>query len=370
MHDRRRGLTPLVFAIAATFATAANVHAFSGGITTFSFGAGGCNSCHFGGTIPTVMLTGPTTVLPSSSNEFTFQVFEVGSQTHAGLNVSALDGVLTTGGGNSANTQVLVGTGSRNEITHTGPKMAAAGVTTFSFFWTAPASFNNISLNAWGNAVNFNGTSAGDAAQFASLEVLNALGTTTPTPTPTATPLTCDAAPIAGCRTPAIGQKAFLLLKDQPDDNKDKLIWKWIKGSATAKVPDFGTPLTTTDYLLCVYDGTSTKIAEGLAPANGLCNASNPTACWSDKPTGFKYKDKDLTPHGLQQILLKEGLVEKAKIIVKGKGLNLDMPSMPVTQPLTVQLRNGAGVCWEAVYSSPAIKNEMGPPGFFKDKAD
>ncbi len=67
---------------------------------------------------------------------------------------------------------------------------------------------------------------------------------------------------------------------------------------------------------------------------------------------------------------MKEGLVEKAKIIVKGKGLNLDMPTIPVTQPLTVQLINGDGVCWEAVYSAPPTKNQAGPPGLFKDKAD
>ena len=197
--------------------------------------------------------------------------------------------------------------------------------------------------------------------------------TETPTPTETATPTpitpTCGLGPIAGCRTPAVGQKAFLLLKDQLDDNKDKLIWKWLKGSATAKIPDFGTPVTTTDYLLCVYDGGG-FLTSALAPADGLCNAASPTACWADKPTGFKYKDKDLTPAGLQQILLKEGIATKAKIIVKGKGLNLGMPSIPVTQPITVQLLNGDGVCWEAIYSAPPIKNQVGPPGLFKDKAD
>lgn len=193
--------------------------------------------------------------------------------------------------------------------------------------------------------------------------------TTTTTPTPTATP-TCGAAPVAGCRTPAVGQKALLLLKDQADSTKDKLIWKWIKGSATSKVPDFGTPLTSTSYILCIYDSTPALISSAVAPADELCNVASPTACWADKPTGFKYKDVDLTPNGVQQILLKEGLAEKAKIIVKGKGANLVMPSMPLSQPVTVQLRNSTGVCWEAVYSAPAIKNEAGPPGQFKDKAD
>jgi len=35
-----------------------------------------------------------------------------------------------------------------------------------------------------------------------------------------------------------------------------------------------------------------------------------------------------------------------------------------------VQLVNTAGVCWEAVFSDPPIKNQSGLPGLFKDKAD
>ncbi len=68
---------------------------------------------------------------------------------------------------------------------------------------------------------------------------------------------------------------------------------------------------------------------------------------------------------------MKEGLVAgKAKIILKGKGLLLDDPAIPVTQPVTAQLMNSNGVCWEAVYSAPALKNTAGPPPQFKDKAD
>ena len=72
----------------------------------------------------------------------------------------------------------------------------------------------------------------------------------------------------------------------------------------------------------------------------------------------------------MQQILLKEGAAGKAQIIVKGKGSDLDPPSPPLTQPVTVQLVNSAGFCWEAVYSTPALQNTAGPPGQFKDKAD
>jgi hypothetical protein len=195
--------------------------------------------------------------------------------------------------------------------------------------------------------------------------------TPTPTATPTVTPTpTCGSAPEAGCRTPAIGLKAFLYLKDDAtDDSKDKLIWKWIKGSATSKIPDFGTPLSSTSYLLCLYDATG-LLSSAVAPPGGICNVARPGPCWQEKTTSFKYKDKDLTPEGLLQVLLKEGEVEKAKIIVIGKGLNLDMPTMPLTQPVTVQIKNTEGVCWEAKYSGICTNNEMGPPGKFKCKAD
>ncbi len=87
---------------------------------------------------------------------------------------------------------------------------------------------------------------------------------------------------------------------------------------------------------------------------------------------GFDYKDKDLTPDGIEQLKLKEGLAAgQASIQLKGKGTPLDDPTYPIAQPVTVQLHNTtSGLCWEAVYGAPATKNTAGPPGQFKDKAD
>jgi hypothetical protein len=197
--------------------------------------------------------------------------------------------------------------------------------------------------------------------------------TPTLTPTPTATPLTCPGGPVAGCRTPAVGEKATLQYKDSSaDDAKDQLQWKWIKGSVTAKA-DFGNPLAATSYQLCIYDGASTLLFDATIPPGGLCGASNPKPCWKDKPKGFDYNDKDLTAGGINQLKLQEGLVAgKAQIQVKAKGTLLDDPALPFGQPVTVQLHNTEnGVCWGAVYGFPATKNLAGPPtGTFKDKAD
>ncbi len=192
--------------------------------------------------------------------------------------------------------------------------------------------------------------------------------TVTPTPLPTPS---CGSAPIAGCRTPFVPTKAQLAYTDNADDTKDKLGWKWTKGSATAKDPDFGDPTYNNDYVLCVYDATPSLITSALMPAGGMCNVASPRPCWTDKSTGFVYKDKDATPDGITGLKLKEGIDGKAKIGLKGKGLNLQMPPLfPLVQPVTVQLLNSIGVCWEATYSAPATKNEAGPPGKFKDKSD
>ena len=125
-------------------------------------------------------------------------------------------------------------------------------------------------------------------------------------------------------------------------------------GDVTAK-DEFGTPHTATDYAFCLYDPTG-LLTTASVPGGGVC-AGKP--CWAAAPAGFKYKDKGLTPDGISQIALREGLIPgKARVQVKGKGLPLPMPDLPIVNlPLTVQLHNGRGECWQAVYTTP-IKND------------
>ena len=184
---------------------------------------------------------------------------------------------------------------------------------------------------------------------------------------PRAADAQCAPAPIAGCRPPAVAQKAQLLVKKYSDDNKDKLQWKYVKGASTTK-EDFGILTSDTDYFLCVYDGTSTLLMTSFAEGGGSCHEGVP--CWKETSTGYKYKDADNSPNGPYTMLLKAGTAGIAKIVWKGKGSDLDPPTPPLSQPVTVQLVNSNGVCWEAVYSEPAIKNVGGLAAQFKDKAD
>jgi hypothetical protein len=164
----------------------------------------------------------------------------------------------------------------------------------------------------------------------------------------------CGPTPQAGCRAPAIAGKASVAVKDKSPDKKDQLNWKYVKGAATT-LAEFGDPLTATDYTFCLYDSSAAPqpLILAHAPAGGTCGTK---PCWKAIKGGFKYQDKLFTPDGLQQVLLKSGVATKTKILVKGKGDDLPMPTLPLTAPVRVQLKSESGVCWEATYSTP-IKN-------------
>ncbi len=167
---------------------------------------------------------------------------------------------------------------------------------------------------------------------------------------------TCPPVPLQLCRG---ASKSVLVVKDNADDSKDKLVWKWIKGAETAFAA-FGTPTVDTPYAFCLYDGNQNLITSEVPPA-GTCDGK---ACWkqlgsASNPKGFKYKDKELTPDGVKNVLLKAGAAGKAKSLVKGKGANLLLPPLGVTPDVTAQLINQNGECWAAVFTADdLIKND------------
>ena len=127
----------------------------------------------------------------------------------------------------------------------------------------------------------------------------------------------------------------------------------------------FGNPVATTSYALCAYDGNANLILETSAPAGGVCGSGR--ACWRANASGFRYVDKDLTPDGLLQVILKAGTSGKAQIKVTGKGGLLGLPPLPIADlPVTVQLQSSDGPCFEAVYGS-TFRNDGGQ---FRAKAD
>jgi hypothetical protein len=189
-------------------------------------------------------------------------------------------------------------------------------------------------------------------------------------PTPTATPL-CGSTPRGDCTAPSVAGKAKLQLRDLMPDGRDGLTWRWSKGNAS--LSQFGTPLSTTDYALCIYDrsgGVPSLAQVASVRAGGMCGNA---PCWKPLARGFRYKNLDGSDNGVQSILLKEGQENRAKFLVKGKGDKLVMAAPIGTDVLaqdpavTVQLVNSVGVCWDATYSAPAHRNQNGR---FVDKAD
>jgi hypothetical protein len=98
-------------------------------------------------------------------------------------------------------------------------------------------------------------------------------------------------------------QKGLLLIKNQPDDNRDKLLWKFIKGAQTTQA-ELADLRSTADCALCVYAGTTdTLVATINVPPNntkwttigsrGLCvprsdagqrwGAENPREGWWER---------------------------------------------------------------------------------------
>ena len=137
-------------------------------------------------------------------------------------------------------------------------------------------------------------------------------------------------------------------------DTRDQLGWRWVS-TATVAVGDFGNPIATSRYALCIYDGNGVLKLAAAAPPDDTC-AGRP--CWRRTRSGLQYRDRALTPDGLLKISLKAGPAGRAKIAVRGKGANLRMPAPPFTTPVRVQLgRNDASTCWEARFGTP-VRNQ------------
>jgi len=144
------------------------VHAYSSGINNFSGNplAGGgatCSTCHTGGIIPTVTITGPVSVQPATTNTYTLTITG-GQQNIGGLDVSVDGGSLVS---TQANTRILVG-----ELTHLVPATALAdGSVTWSFDWQAPSAPGNYTLYGAGLSADASATFFGDASNSAVLVV-------------------------------------------------------------------------------------------------------------------------------------------------------------------------------------------------------
>jgi hypothetical protein len=173
----------------------------------------------------------------------------------------------------------------------------------------------------------------------------------------------CAPSPATGCQ-PAASQKASLLLAKGSTSKQSRITWKWTSTSSGVPLVDYGSPISSTTYALCVYDNQSLQMT-AVVPAGGTCGTK---PCWTTVgASGFKYSEKAGAADGITRVLLKAGTGgKKAKIQFKGKGDGLLIPPLSLATPLRVQVqRSGGTACWEATYSSATVTERH-----FKAKSD
>jgi hypothetical protein len=154
----------------------------------------------------------------------------------------------------------------------------------------------------------------------------------------------CSAVPQAGCRQPFVPHKSVLAFKQTGATDPDDIYsWRWQSGSAT-DVADFGDPLGTTDYVLCIYDQSARPqpVVENLALA---------ATGWESVRGGFV---RDYRPsRSIRRVSLRAGRDGKAKILVHGDSDTV-RDILPFVAPVVVQMQtNGVG-CWETSLTTPS----------------
>jgi cysteine-rich repeat protein len=154
----------------------------------------------------------------------------------------------------------------------------------------------------------------------------------------------CGAGPLFGCQL-ALSKKSNLKVKSA--GNRDVLVWSW-KSSAETPLSIFGDPRATNDYTLCIYDSAG-LLMQFTAPAGSTCKDGKP--CWLLGSKGFKYADRSSAHDGISNLKLKPGAAGSAKLELKAKG-QLDLAALPLTLPLSVQLRAKDGACFQASFGA------------------
>ena len=149
-------------------------------------------------------------------------------------------------------------------------------------------------------------------------------------------------------------------MKNDPADlsgERRKLKWKFSGGPLLTQA-DFGNPLVSASYSLCVYDDNVLIVQTDIAPSSTLWRAV------TDR--GYRYKDRDGTSAGVTGAKLLGGAAGFSKLFVKGKGVNLALPAavsgtqfLNNTSGVTAQLHESNGDCYESAFTTiQTIKND------------
>lgn len=197
-----------------------------------------------------------------------------------------------------------------------------------------------------GNGICENGEACGNCGPDCGgtcTPTLTETPTATPTHTPTPGPATCAPTPVGGCDSPGKSKIGV----QQSAGVTAKMLFKFGAGTTARAQADFGDPTATTSYAFCIY-ANGTLAAEAQVPPS--------STLWTAIKDGYKYKDTTGAADGIQKVILKGGPAGKPKVLVKGKGANLPDPTLPLAEPVTVQVVNNANSnCWADSYSGANV---------------
>jgi hypothetical protein len=164
----------------------------------------------------------------------------------------------------------------------------------------------------------------------------------------------CSPSPLSNCHQTTRPRKSRLNLRSntvRPD--KQTLVWKLYRGQETPAAA-YGNPTTTDSYALCMYTESGGNIYQAIAPAGASC-VTQP--CWRTIGTrGFAFRDGQGRFNGLTKIRLYEGTEGRVRVIVKGRGAELDLAQLPMDLPTRVQLQGSHGQCWGTTFDSNGVR--------------
>lgn len=162
----------------------------------------------------------------------------------------------------------------------------------------------------------------------------------------------CGTSPDPGCIRPFDGSGRSKLQLTRGRTRPDvKLKWDWQEGPPFGAA--LGEPASPGDaWTLCLYDGNG-RLFGATVPTGGVC-ARKP--CWTQSASRARFRDRR---DGVQHIDLVSTRDERASIRVKAAGESTALaPGAVAAGPVTVQLGNGSGTCWESVFAFPAQRND------------
>jgi hypothetical protein len=158
----------------------------------------------------------------------------------------------------------------------------------------------------------------------------------------------CPATPSVGCAQAGKGQ--VTLKYNTEKRGGSQLKWKFALGPELHR-SDFGDPLTTTSYALCVYDDGELRIARPLLGGFGRWALSGTDAY------AYANKAKSYVVGGVGKAKLKGGVAGKSLMQIQGKGP--DLGALPwqafnvmlnATTSVQIQLVQGGGGCYETSF--------------------